>query len=379
MLIRTVGARPAGETPNRHKTSRHPTLLYLAGLCLGTTLLAACEKAPVEKPEIVRPVRIITISGLGAGDELSYPGEIQGIQNAELAFEVPGRMVEMPIREGVNVTQGQVLVKLDPTDFQASLDAAEARYRQSKDTFERFSEVFEKGAISRQELDLRQRQFEVEQAQLSSAKKALADTELRAPFAGRIGRTYVDNFNNVQAKQPILLLQDVTQLEIVVNIPEQDWLRAKPGLSLAQRSATVQPRVSLSSFPGRSFPAIITEVAASADPITRTFEARSRFDPPDDIGILPGMSATITVSIPNDLAEGEIRIVIPANAVGADDDGNSFVWKLNTVGMTVSRATVTLGQLSGAEVEILAGLGSGDRIAVSGVQNLREGMQVREL
>ncbi len=379
LLFGIVGARPAGDIPNQQKTPGRSTLRILAALCLSATLLAACEKAPVEKPEVVRPVRIITISALGAGDTLSYPGEIQGIQNAELAFEVPGRMVEMPIREGVNVEQGQLLVKLDPSDFQASLDAAEARYRQSKDTFERFSEVFEKGAISRQELDLRQRQSEVEQAQLSSARKALADTELRAPFAGRIGRTYVDNFNNVRAKQPILLLQDVTQLEIVVNVPEQDWLRAKPGLSLAQRSESVQPRVSLSSFPGRSFPATITELAASADPITRTFEARSRFDPPDDITILPGMSATVTVSIPNDLADNEIRIVIPANAVGADDDGNSYVWKLNTVGMTVGRANVTLGQLSGAEVEILVGLESGDRIAVSGVQNLREGMQVSEL
>jgi len=128
----------------------HSTRFSIAGLCLGATLLAACEKSPVEKSQVIRPVRIVTVSALGAGDTLSYPGEIQGIQTAELAFEVPGRMIEMPIREGVNVEQGQILVKLDPTDYQASLDAAEARYRQSKDTFERFSEVFEKGAISRQ-------------------------------------------------------------------------------------------------------------------------------------------------------------------------------------------------------------------------------------
>ncbi len=379
LLGRNVGARPAGDAANLQNASKNTTLLYLAGICLSTTLLAACEKPPVEKPEVVRPVRIITISGLGAGDTLSYPGEIQGVQNAELAFEVSGRMVEMPIREGVNVAQGQVLVKLDPTDFQASLDAAEARYRESKDTFDRFSEVFEKGAISRQELVLRRRQFQIEQAQLSSARKALADTELKAPFAGRIGRTYVDNFNNVQAKQPILLLQDVTQLEIVVNVPEQDWLRAKPGISLAQRSETVQPRVSLSTIPGRSFPAIISEVAASADPITRTFEARSRFDPPDDISILPGMSATITINMPNEFSADSIGMVIPANAVGADEDGNSYVWKLSASTMTVSRANITLGQLSGAEVEVIKGLESGDRIAVSGIQNLREGMQIREL
>jgi len=202
---------------------------------------------------------------------------------------------------------------------------------------------------------------------------------LRAPFAGRIGRTYVDNFNNVQAKQPILLLQDVTNLEIVVNVPEQDWLRAKPGVSLAQRSENIRPRVSLSSSPGRSFPATITEVAASADPITRTFEARSRFVPPDDISILPGMSATVTISMPEYLTEDSLNILVPANAVAADEDGNSYVWKINVADMTVSRANVVLGQLSGDEVGILEGLESGDRIAVSGVQNLHEGMQIREL
>lgn len=189
----------------------------MAGLCLGMTLLAACEQAPVETPEVVRPVRILTISGLGAGDSLSYPGEVQGVQNADLAFEVAGRLVELPVTQGVSVTQNQLLARLDPTDFQASLDAAEARFRQSKDTFERFSEIIEKGAISRQELDNRRRQYEVETAQLESARKAVSDTQLRAPFAGRVGQIHVDNFNNVQAKQPILQLQDLTQLEVVIS------------------------------------------------------------------------------------------------------------------------------------------------------------------
>ena len=83
----------------------------LAGICLGMILLVACEQAPVEKPEVVRPVRILTISGLGAGDTLSYPGEIQGVQNAELAFEVPGRLIELPVRNpaGPKYSPGEVV------------------------------------------------------------------------------------------------------------------------------------------------------------------------------------------------------------------------------------------------------------------------------
>ncbi len=76
----------------------------MAGFCLGMTLLTACEQAPVETPEVVRPVRILTISGLAAGDSLNYPGEVQGVQNAELAFEVAGRLVELPVPSATNGT-----------------------------------------------------------------------------------------------------------------------------------------------------------------------------------------------------------------------------------------------------------------------------------
>ena len=354
-------------------------LSVLPVLCVSTLILSACEEAPVETPEVVRPVRMITISELQGGDTLSYPGEIQGAQNVNIAFEVPGRIIEMPAQEGIDVSQGDVLARLDPADFQSNLDAAAARARASKETFDRFSEVFDRGAISRQELDTRRRQYEVDQANLASAQKALDDTILRAPFTGRIGRTFVDNFTNVQAKQEILLLQDLTEFEVVVNVPEQDWLRAKPGLTLAQHTERAQPVVSLSSLPGRSFPAEITEVAAAADPVTRTFAGRARFDPPDDVVILPGMSATVTVNLAENLDDMPMRVLVPANAVVGGNDGGSYVWMISGDPLTASMVPVTVGQLSGSELEVLEGLGSGDRIAVSGVQHLTEGMRVREL
>lgn len=351
--------------------------LALVGLVL--SVLAACEKDVAEAPEVVRPVRILTIASLQAGESLSYPGEILGVQNAELAFEVPGRLIELPAEEGIEVAEGQVLAKLDPADYQASLSAAEADYRNAKDTFERFEEVFQKGAVSRQDFDNQRRLFEVAEAKLTSARKALSDTELRAPFAGRIGRVYVENFNNIQAKQSILLLQDLSQLDIIVNVPEQDWQRAEPGLTLAQHTERAKPFVSLPTFPDREFPSRIIEVAAAADPVTRTFAARGRFDPPDDIVILPGMSATVTVRIDPDMAGLEDAVRIPANAIVGGNDGGSYVWKVDYATMTVSLAPVTAGQMSGSSITIVDGLSNGDRIAVSGVQHLAAGMRIREL
>lgn len=358
---------------------RRINAIHLMWVTVMAIFLSACEKETVETTEIVRPVRVMTISGLLGGETLSYPGEIQGMQNVELGFEVAGRLVELPVEEGADVNEDQLLARLDPADFQAALDSARAQHRSAKDTYERFAEVFERGAISRQEYDNARRQYDVEKAQLATAEKAVSDTYLRAPFNGRIGRTHVDNFTNVQAKQPIVLLQDLTRLEIVVNIPEQDWLRAKPGLSLAQQTARARPRVSLSTLVDREFPAEVVEISAAADPVTRTFAATARFDPPTDVRILPGMSANLTISVPEDFEGLSDTLRIPANAVVGGDDGNSYVWKVDASTMKVTLAPVTVGQLSGTEINIIDGLVVGDRIAVSGVQHLSDGMKIREL
>ncbi len=95
--------------------------------------------------------------------------------------------------------------------------------------------------------------------------------------------------------------------------------------------------------------------------------------------ILPGMSATVTVRIDPDIANLQDAVQIPANAVIGGNDGGSYVWRVDAASMTVSLAPVTVGQMTGSGITIVDGLSAGDRIAVSGVQQLAEGMQVREL
>ena len=95
--------------------------------------------------------------------------------------------------------------------------------------------------------------------------------------------------------------------------------------------------------------------------------------------ILPGMSATLAVNVPTDVEGLGDAVQIPANAIVGGDDGGSYVWKVDAETMTVGLAAVIVGQLSGSEVGILEGLATGDRIAVSGVQHLADGMKIREL
>lgn len=347
----------------------------------GMMLLTACQQQVEEREPVVRPVRILTIGGPASGRKLSYAGQIRAGETADLGFEVPGRIVEFLVVEGQEVEEGDLLAQLDPADFQAQLDQAQANFRQTETTYERYKEIVERGAVSRQELDLRKRNFEVAQANLATAQKALDDTRLIAPFSGNIGRTLVDNFVNVQAKQPVLVLQDTTRLEVVITVPEQDWSRANPNLTNEQRTELIRPMVNLSTFPNREFPARISELATVADPVTRTFEVRARLDNPPDISIMPGMTANVSITIPEGgtSAGADTAVVVPANAVIGDEQGNSTVWKVDPESMTVSRVPVELGELAGTDVRVLSGLNAGDRIATSGVHNLREGMQVSEL
>jgi RND family efflux transporter MFP subunit len=354
-------------------------VLLLAFAC--TVALAGCERQEEERAPVVRPVRILTIGDGRAGRSLAYSGQIRAGETAELGFEVAGRIIELPVTEGQQVKKGDLLARLNPADFQALLDQADANYRQAQTTFERYEEIVERGAVSRQELDLRRRNYEVAQAELATARKALDDTRLIAPFAGEIGRRLVDNFVNVQAKEGVVILQDLTKLEIVVTIPEQDWAKADPNLDKEERTAMIRPMVSVSMIPDREFPARIKEVATVADPVTRTFEVIAEMDNPPDVSILPGMTANVTISVPEGgtAVRPAAAFSIPVNAVLADAQGNSTVWKVDTDTMTVSRAQVQLGDMAGSQVRVLSGLNPGDRIATSGVHNLREGMQISEL
>ena len=348
-------------------------------VCAAALLVSACSQETPERESVIRPVKMLTVASFEGGVTVEYSGVVRAGETVDLSFEVPGRIMELPIAEGQDVKRGDLIARLDPADYQQSLNQAQAQFTAAKAEFERFAELVETGAVARRQLDVKTRDFEVAEAQLEQARKALADTRLTAPFDGQIGRRVVDNFVNVQAKQQIAVLQDLSGFEVVVSIPEQDWARARPGLTLAQREELISPVITLSTRPDRPIPGRLKEVSTVADPITRTFDVTGAFDPPDDLRVLPGMTARVSVTVPAEMSDWVPQVMLPTSAVLADDDGNASVWKVDAETMQVSRVLVVLGEVTGADVEITSGIGPGDRVAVSGVHALREGMTVREL
>jgi len=354
--------------------ARSVAAVALGGLAL-LPILVACGDAPDPAPPGPRPIKMLQVGGQ-AGGTLAFPGEIRPAQQADMAFEVPGKIVAFPVREGDVVEAGALLARLDPRDYEAELAKRRAQLEKTKTDLARYQTLFEKDVSPLMEVERARRNYEATRADFQQAQKAVEDAELRAPFSGVVARKLVEDFANVQAKQAVLILQDASSLEIRASIPERDFARVEPGLSLEERNRRARPRVEISALGDRSFAARITEFSTTADPATRTYEARFAFAVPPDVNVLPGMTARVVLEM-TDAAQPPHGLRIPIQAVVSDPDGTSFVWVVDPETLAVARAPVSLGALRGGEVEITQGLAPGQIVAISGVHELRDGTVVR--
>lgn len=352
--------------------------LRLASLLLVMAMLAACKKeevVPVVPPP--RPIKIYRLDGQLGTTRPDYPGRIKAIKVVELAFEVEGRITDWNVEEGQRVKKGQILSRLDARDYQAQVEASRARVRLAEAEYMRESKLFASGSGTQRDLDVATRSRDVSRADLRIAQKALEDTKLRAIFDGVIARKLVSDFRNVAAREPVLLLQDESVMEVVVDVPERDLATKREEVDLDEWNEKAKPMVELSALPGRQFPVRLTELATAADPETRTFRATFNMKKPSDVGVLAGMTAKLVLTGLRTTASDDF--LLPVNAVAADSNDAPYVWLVDQDSMTVSKQPVEAGRITGDRIVIRSGLEGGEAVAISGVHLLTEGMQVTEL
>ena len=207
-------------------------------------------------------------------------------------------------------------------------------------------------------------------AATEAAQDALAYTQLIAPFDGTIVATYIENFENVHAKQPIARLVDTSKVEMIINVPE--------GL-ISHAAAVKRIDVVFDSFPDVTLNAEIREIGREATQATRTYPVTLAMDQPQGIQILPGMTGVARGT--EQPREGEAAsTILPSAAVASDQSGARYVWTLAAKGdgmATAQRTEVTVGKLTSLGVEVTSGVKPGDLVVVAGVNVIREGQQVR--
>lgn len=375
---------------NIHLSICHlPVLVCL--IVIPAFLLISCGKKEEKvEEEVVRPVKTLTITASGQFEGLRLPGKVRATQRVNLAFNnVGGRLIQLPIegREGKTVKKGELLAHIDPKDFKVDLRKTEGRLKEinsvlnlAKSEYKRVLRIREKdpGAVSQASVD-RKREAVVKaqgrlkslQAAVDDAKNKLSYTYLRAPFTGVIAKRYVDNFQEVKPKQSIASLQDISSVEILVDVPENVMAVTKAEGEHGVTAVAIFP-----TAPDKQFPLSLKEAASDADPATQTYQVVLVMPQPEGINILPGMTTTVLAST----TERKIHktpIIIPAIAVVADPESKNHVWVVDTKSMTVHQREVQVGTLTGSEnINIMEGLKDGETIVIAGMLSLQEGMQV---
>ena len=353
-------------------THRHAALL---GLLASAALLAACSKpAPPEEP--VRAVQLMTVGVAGLQSVHEYAGEVRARVESRLGFRVAGKLTQRPAEPGQRVRAGQLLAQLDPQDYRLAADASRAQLTAAQtqrdlaqSDFKRFQALRDQGFISGAELERREASLKAAQATLEQAQAQLAGqgnqaayTRLLADAAGVVTAVDAEPGQVVAAGAPVVRLAQDGPRDVVFAVPED-----KLGTLRLGQAVQVLPW----GTGGAPLAGTLRELAASADPVTRTFQAKVALPAHQ---ALP-LGCTVTVR-PEPLGKAGLQVIkLPTSAL-RQDGGATAVWVYEPAGAVVRSQAVQVATADGNEAVIAAGLQPGQQVVVAGVHVLQPGQKV---
>lgn len=338
-------------------------------------VLVACSR-PQPAPEPVRSVKVLTVSTGAIAASHEFAGEVRPQIESRLGFRVAGKIVQRPVELGQRVRPGQVLAQLDARDFQLAADAARAQVAAASTQrdlaaadFRRFAALKEQNFISGAELQRRKASLQAAQAQLDQAQAQLAAqanqaryASLTADAAGVITGIEAEPGQVVGAGAPVVRIARDGRRDVVFSVPEDRVGAIRPGSAVAVRLWAG----------GGSTQGQVREVAASADPVTRTYAVKVALP----AGAQPPLGSTAYVS-PQALAPAGAPVIkLPTSALRQEGQG-SAVWVLDRASMTVRSQPVQIASADGNEAVVATGLEPGMLVVSAGVHVLAPGQKVR--
>lgn len=329
-------------------------------------------------PEVIRPARVAEIDFRPHMHSLMLAGTVVPRIETTLGFRVAGKVISREVDVGATVKAGQLIARIDPADYQLTVDnaraalaSAEADYARAKADLERYQALRGSAAFMTQTLDTRQSvsstsyaKVEQAKAQLATAENNLAYTELHADAAGVITAVQAEVGQVLAQGQGMVKLARTDELEILVGVPEHR-------LKVVRRAS--QMTFELWSDAGHIYRARLRELSPSADPMTRTYAARfSIIEPPPFIGI--GMTASLTLSRPDPAPLAEV----PLSAI-FQQGTQPAVWVVDKATGAVALHPVTISRWRDETALIASGVKDGDIVATAGVHKLEPGQKVKPL
>jgi RND family efflux transporter MFP subunit len=389
------------ESRANDRGGRRTLVLAAVGLAIiaVVAIVAVTRSAPIE----VTVASARPAPAAGTQTVLNASGYVTPRRRATVAAKITGRVTEVLVDEGMVVEQGQVLARLDDSDARrryeairadrdvagAAIDELEVNLADARRTLARTLDLHADGVASQQDLDsataavdalearlmVARRSLDSAEAQLAVAAQDLENYVIRAPFAGIAVSKDAQPGEMVSpvsagggfTRTGISTIVDMESLEIEVDVNESYIARVSPG----QPADAV-----LDAYPEWRIPATVRTIIPTADRQKATVKVRLTFDRLDP-KILPDMGIKVAFL---ELAEHErgarpqAQSLIPASAVRREGS-QPVVFIVD--GDVVERRAVTLGRELGTEVEVIAGVAPGERLAVQNLDALSDGRRVR--
>lgn len=406
--------------------------VFLTVFCV---LALANFSAAQQADDTARPAKVEKVQVSKTVFTRRYPAIVKPSQESELSFRVSGRVIELPIRASSQVSEGDVIARLDPRDFEkqiaqlysqldqanaqlralrsgarpeeiaaleAGIDAVQAQISQARDQVNRSRELIKSGVITNAKLDQDETALQVAEAELRAKLEELAiarsggrQEEVDASEAAIRGleiqiQTANDNladatlrapFDGIIARRDIENFTNVQAGSKVVLLQKLSTVIMEfdvPGADVIRFSGSdnVTSKVTIDALPGADFDAELVEFSTEADASTQTYRGRVAVVIPHGSSVLPGMVGHVT-GTKNEYTAAIVSV--PLTAVAANSDGSSYVWVLNESNNKVTKQVITLGDTSGARVAVSDGLTGGETIVTAGVTQLQDGIAVRPI
>jgi membrane fusion protein, multidrug efflux system len=357
---------------------------HFIALLLSTTLLLWGCSRPEAPAEPIRAVKLTVVSTSGVTARQEMAGEVRARVETRLGFRVGGKLVQRPAEVGQRVKVGQVLAQLDANDLALASEAAKAQVASAQTQrdlaaadLKRFTDLKAKGFVSGAEIERRQANLDAAESSLKQARAQSAVQVNQAGYArlladadGVVVAVDAEVGQVVGAGSPVVRIARDGARDVVFAVPEGQVAQVRAGLP-----AQVRLWAAGGAAPDALLNGEVREVAASADPLTRTFQVKVAL--PTDATV--SLGATAYVSFAQAQTAGAEMIKLPTSALmrgNSTDEAHSAVWVFDAASGTVQPRPVEVAGVDGNDVVIAAGLKPGEEVVTAGVHVLSPGQKV---
>lgn len=323
------------------------------------TLLLAGVAIAQSTPSVIGTRAVLT----SWSDPIEALGTLSADESVTLSATVTEIVADINFRDGEQVEQGQLLIRLEDGEEQAQLRAAQALREERRNASNRASQLQERNLAARADVEDSQSRLRQADADIQAIEAQLANYQIKAPFSGRVGFRNISIGALVTPGMELVTLDKLDVMQLDFSVPEMYLGRLSPGLTLSTTTA---------AYPDEVFSGEIATLGTRIDPITRSVSVRAELDNADG-RLRPGMLMEVTI-------QQRVRdtVVIPEAAIEPSGDRH-FVMLIKQSDETtrLARQEVEIGERRQGEVEIIEGLAAGDLLVFHGLQLARDGLAVR--